>query len=326
MPTRQRPFIGVDLGGTKIQVGVVDANNDIVGRARAKTRSEDGLETVIDRIAGVVHEAIEKAGLRAGDAGGLGIGAPGTVNVKKGIVLKAVNMRWDHVPLAELLGKRVNMPVYVENDVNVGTWAEHVLGAGRQFDDLLGIFVGTGIGGGLVLNGELYQGGLMGAGEIGHTIIHADAPVGRQTLENNASRTAVANLIAQLIQSNHPSVVAELTDGRLDEIRSKVLTKAIEQGDPMTCRVVRQSARYVGIAVANAVMLLSLPCIVVGGGLPEALGEQYVKWVRTAFSRRVFTPEMQKCVVLLSQLGDDAGVYGAALLAREQLKKKTKKM
>ena len=320
------PFIGVDLGGTKIQVGVVDAKDNIVGRARTKTRSEDGLEAVIDRVAGVVREALQEAGLKPGDAGGVGIGAPGTVDVKKGIVLNAVNLRWNHVPLAELLGKQVNVPVYVENDVNVGTWGEYALGAGQKFDDLLGIFVGTGIGGGLVLNGELYQGGLMGAGEIGHTIIHADAPVGRQTLENSASRTAVANLIAQLIRSNHPSVVAELTEGKLDEIRSKVLTRAVEQGDPMTRRVVRQSARYVGIAVANAVMLLSLPCVVVGGGLPEALGEQYVKWVRTAFTRHVFTPEMRKCAVLLSQLGDDAGVYGAALLARKQFGGKTKKM
>lgn len=317
-----RHFIGVDLGGTNIQTGVLDGKDKIVGRSKTKTKAEQGSDEVIKRIAKSVHDAIDDAKLKPDDIAGLGIGAPGAADYKKGVVINAVNLRWNNFPLAKELEKALKLPVTIDNDVNVGVWGEHVAGAGKGFDEMIGVFVGTGIGGGLVLRGSLYHGHFLTAGEIGHTVVHADAPLGRRTLENCASRTNVVNLLTQLILANHDSKVLDIAGGDLGDIRSKTLSKAVGDKDKLTIEVIRSTARYVGVSIANMVTMLSLPCAVVGGGLAEALGDTYVDWVREAFEEAVFPPELKACKVLTSKLGDDAGVMGAALIARERLRDK----
>ena len=314
-----RHFIGVDLGGTNIQTGVLDGKDKIVGRSKTKTKAEQGSDEVIKRIVKSVNDAIDDAKLKLDDVAGLGIGAPGAADYKKGVVINAVNLRWNNFPLAKELEKALKLPVTIDNDVNVGVWGEHVAGAGKGFDEMIGVFVGTGIGGGLVLRGTLYHGHFLTAGEIGHTVVHGDAPLGRRTLENCASRTNVVNLLTQLILANHESKVLDITDGNLGDIRSKTLSKAVADKDKLTIEVIRSTARYVGVSIANMVTMLSLPCAVVGGGLTEALGDTYVDWVREAFDDAVFPPELKACKVLASKLGDDAGVIGAALIARERL-------
>lgn len=319
MAKQERAFIGVDLGGTNIQAGVLGGKGQLLARGSVKTKAEGGSKAVIRRIADLVEQVIADSGIRRSRLGGLGIGAPGAIDITRGVVIEAVNLRWNNYPLARELSKATGLAVTVDNDVNMGTWGEHQLGAGRGQSDMLGIFVGTGIGGGLVLNGELYHGRLMTAGEIGHEVIRADAPLGRRTLENVASRTAVVNLLTQLIQANHKSLLVDLTGGDLTKIRSKVLAEALEKRDELTVSVVRQAATYVGIAAANAVTLLSLPCVVIGGGMASALGRPYLEWVREAFMERVFPRKLRKCRVVLTRLHDDAGVVGAALLARQRL-------
>ena len=315
----EMPYVGVDLGGTNIQAGVLSAKNKTLARVAVKTKAETGSDQVIRRVVKAVDEAIAEAGLKKADVGGMGIGAPGAINVKKGLVIEAVNLRWKNYPLAEVLRETLKMPVTVDNDVNVGAWGEHQEGAAKGFDDMLGVFVGTGIGGGLVLKNKLCHGHFMTAGEIGHTVMRADAPLGRRTLENLASRTAVVNLLTQLIKSNHPSVLLELSGGDLTKVRSRLLSEAIAKNDPLAVDVVRQSAVYVGVAVANVVTMLSLPCVVIGGGLASALGQRYVDWVRAAFKEHVFPRELHACKVVATKLHDDAGWVGAALLARQRL-------
>lgn len=312
-------FVGVDLGGTNVSAGVCDAKNNVIAREKKKTKAEEGGGAVIERICKVVQEALGKAGLALTDIGGVGIGAPGAVDINKGTVLNAVNLRWKDFPLAAELKSKLKVPVTVDNDVNVGTWGEHVAGAAQEFDDLLGIFVGTGIGGGLIIGGKLYHGHYFTAGEIGHTILFGDAPLGIRTLENRASRTAVVNQLKELILANHESKITKLVDGNLDEIRSSVLAKAIKEDDKLTIEVAKQSARYVGIAIANTLTLLSLPCAVVGGGAMEAMGEPYLKWIRQSFEEHVFPEKLRAAKIIQSSLGDDAGVVGAAHLARLRL-------
>jgi glucokinase len=319
MPKCDQPVLGVDLGGTNIQAGILDADNKILVRAAVKTKPESGADGVVKRIARLADDLLAKAGLKRGDVAGLGIGAPGAIDIRKGIVLTAVNLRWSNFPLADALCKELGLAVTLDNDVNVGAWGEHQMGAGEGFDDMLGVFVGTGIGGGIVLGGRLYYGHFQTAGEIGHTVLRADAPLGRRTLENVASRTAVTTLLTTLINSHHPSLITDLTQGDLTKMRSKVLATALEQKDPLTVRVVADAARYVGVAVANAVTLLSLPCVVIGGGFATAMGEPFLAQVRNTFDELVFPPQLQACQVHLSKLGDDAGVAGAALLARQRL-------
>lgn len=312
-------FVGVDLGGTNIAAGACDAKNKLLAREKKKTKAEDGGDAVIERIVKTIEEALEKANLKMADIGGVGIGAPGAVDIKKGAVINAVNLRWKDFPLASALKEKLNVPVTLDNDVNVGTWGEHVAGAAKGFDNVLGVFVGTGIGGGLILGGELYHGHYFTAGEIGHTILFSDAPRGLRTLENRASRTAVVNLLKQLILSNHESVIPKLVDGDLDDIRSGILAKALKDDDGLTIEVLKQTARYVGIAIANTITMLSLPCAVVGGGAMEALGEPYLKWIRQAFEEHVFPERLRSAKIIQSSLGDDAGIIGAAALARQRL-------
>lgn len=316
-------YIGVDLGGTNIQAGLVDGSSlAVLFREKKKTKAEAGPEAVVGRIAECINKVIEEAQLRVTDISGIGIGAPGAVDVSNGMVLNAVNLRWKNYSLVRAMKQHTTTPVVVDNDVNVGAWGEYVAGVGkrRKVNDMLAVFVGTGIGGGLVLNGDLYHGHFMTAGEIGHTVIHADGPLGRRTLENAASRTAIGNQLRELILANHKSLIQELTGDDLSRMRSKVLSQAVAEKDPLTLEVVGQSALYCGIAIANMVTMLSLPLVVIGGGVAEALGETYVGWVRKAFSQYVFPVELKSCQIELSALGDDAGIVGAAALARDRLK------
>lgn len=318
MASPSRYFIGIDLGGTNIQAGVVDEHGQIIARDRKKTKATRGADAVIERTATLVERLIEEAALERAAIGGVGIGAPGAIDVESGVVLNAVNLRWTDLPLADRLSERLALPVILENDVSAGAWGEHVAGAARGYEDLLAVFVGTGIGGGLVLGGRLYRGAHSTAGEIGHTLLAADAPLGHRTLEELASRSSIVHRLVGLIESNHPSLVTERVEGQWHKIRSRVLADAAAEGDPLTLTLLSEAARYVGTALANAVTLLSLPCTVVGGGLVDALGEPWVEQVRQSYRERVFPAQLGDYPILLSELGDDAGLVGAGLLAAER--------
>ncbi len=321
MMGKEELYVGVDLGGTNIQSGLVKSDGTILARDKRKTKAEGGDAVVVERIAEAVAKLVKGADVDMGDVAAVGVGSPGAIDDTKGIVLTSPNLRWNNFPLAEVLGKHLKPPVVVDNDVNVGAWGEYIAGAGRELDirDMLAVFVGTGVGGGLILNGELYRGHHRTAGEIGHTVLHANGPLGRRTLENFASRTAVVNLLRELIAANHPSVLAETAGPDLAQARSKVLKQAVEQGDALSIEVIRNAARYVGISIANVVTLLSLPAVVLGGGLTEALGQQFVDWVQEAYNEVVFPADLRQCQLLAGTLGDDAGLVGAALLARAKL-------
>ena len=309
--------VGVDLGGTNIQAGLVNHDGRILARDSTKTKAEEGEDTVVDRLCKLVEKVVDQGGEKLKNLDAVGVGAPGAIDFERGIVLNAVNLRWRDFPLSEVVGKALGRPVVIDNDVNVGAWGEYQAGAGRGFDDQFSMFVGTGIGGGLILGGRLFHGPHGTAGEVGHTVLHAGGGVGRLTLEQWASRTAVVDLITQMVRANRPSVVTELTGGDFSKIRSKVLSEAYADGDPVVCEALNQAARDIGYAAANAVTLLSLPCVVLGGGLVEAIDPQWVDRVREAFMQVVFPESLKECQIRSSTLGDDAGVIGAALLARD---------
>lgn len=315
---KPKPIIGIDLGGTNMQIGVVDADGAVIGRARKKTQALEGRAKVIDRIVDGIQSACEDAKLSVKQCAGLGIGAPGAIDPHRGVVLEAVNLRWNDVALADILADRLSIPVIVDNDVNVAIFGEWKMGAGRGVSELLGVWIGTGIGGGLILNDRLYEGAMFTAGEIGHTIFFPGAPLGSRTFEENCSRTAVADRLVRLIKANHPSRLADAVLAG-ETIKSKLIAEAYESGDALTRDVVDQVARFVGIAVANVVTLLSLPRVILGGGLTEAIGKPFVSEVKKSVKEHVFPDRCRQVEIVASTLEDDAGLIGAALLARQKL-------
>lgn len=313
-------YFGIDLGGTNIQAAIYDtAKQEIVIRDGTKTKATEGSDAVLARIVKLCNKLMDKAGLKPDDIAGLGIGAPGAIDFDHGLVLDAPNLGWVDYPLQKELGKLLPFPVVIDNDVNVGAWGEYQAGAGKGHDEQVAVFVGTGVGAGLIINGKLYQGTGHTAGEIGHMIVGGRGRLGHRTVEDLASRTSMVRRIRQMIESNHPSVVPELVEGDLTRIRSKVIAQAYAQGDPLVVEVVEDAATYIGMSIASVVTLLSLPCVVLGGGASEALGKPWLKLVRLSFEQHVFPGKLKDTKIVLSELEDNAGPIGAALLAADTL-------
>jgi glucokinase len=314
--------IGVDLGGTKILAGVVDSTGGILNRAKRKTRAERGVEAVIERIGRTVRKAAEKAELGFDRVERLGIGAPGALDAATGVVAEAPNLDWKDVPLKELLEKDLGIPVTVENDVNAGTWGEYRLGAGVGVRDLVGIFVGTGIGGGLVLDGRLYRGSRGKAGEIGHIKIASEGPkcgcgqVG--CFESLAGRLAIQGMFEDAAKKGRESSVLRAVDGDTSKIRSGAIAEGYTSGDKLTRKILEKVIPRLAEGVAGAAALLNPEMVVLGGGLIEALPDEFFQDLLDAIGRHTFEPSLEGLQIKRAVLGDDAVLLGAASLAREE--------
>ena len=308
--------IGIDLGGTNMQLGVVDASGKIVGRCKRKTRAEIGLEGVIERLTESVQRVCDDAKIALDDVSAVGIGVPGAIDMPKGVVLEAPNLQWFDVPIRDLLAKAFGRPTVVDNDVNVAVWGEANVGAAKGHRNVFGAWVGTGVGGGLVLDGKIWHGPTFTAGEIGQTIVTPDGNPSKRILEHHSSRTGMVHTLELLLLKYPQSRLVRQRDENDGRIGSSQIADAYAEGDPAAVEVVEHGAALLGVAVANVVTLLSIDCVVLGGGVTEAIGEPFVKLVRKAFERDVFPARLRDCRIRMTELCDDAGVIGAALLAR----------
>lgn len=315
--------IGVDMGGTKILSAVIDAEGNILGTAKVPTKADRGPSVVIDRIADSIRKAINKSGVATSSIQAVGIGAPGPLDPATGVVIFAPNLRWKNVRLKEELEARVGFPTFVDNDVNVGTLGEHVFGAGQGFQNVVGIFVGTGIGGGIILQGELFHGASKTAGEIGHIIVKAGGPRcgcgTRGCLEAIASRTAMTKQFQKAIKKGQKSVLSELTGGDLSAIRSGVLAKAIRLNDKLTLKVIKKTTKYLGVGIGSIVNFLNPEMIVLGGGVVEALDDTFLNDIRAAAEKYALPNTLSGVQIVPAKLGDNAGILGAAALARQRI-------
>jgi len=324
--SKDKPVVGMDLGGTKILAGVVDAKGKILGQAKRATKPEGGVESVVDRMAKTVCEAIEAAGLREDDIAAVCSCAPGTIDAAQGVVRFAPNLHnWENVPLGKLLGDALNLPAFIENDVNLGTLGEYVLGAGQGISSVVGIFVGTGIGGGLILDGKLWGGWRGGAGEVGHTVVLAEGPVcgcgSRGCAEALASRTAIERDIWAGIKAGRPSLIPEIMkkDSR-QRLTSGALAEAYNRGDPLVREVIGRAQFYLGVLVGNLVNIIDPQMVIIGGGVTEALGDAYLDPIRpVAYQYFINKRGAQEVAIVPAKLGDYAALLGAAVYARQRL-------
>jgi len=308
-----RPVIGVDLGGTHMQVGVVDRSGRIVRREGKLTRAERGPAGVIAAIADAVREVAAHAGPGLSGIGAVGIGAPGAIDSAGTMVLEAPNIGWKNVPLQRLLTEALGgMPVMVDNDVNAAVLGENRFGAGKNAPDVVGVWVGTGIGGGIIRGGKVDRGPLGSAGEIGRMVLFPDLPIDQCQMEYHCSRMHVGRQIAEAMGKGKevpaPPSASDMTGARMAEMYAA--------NDPVARPIIDRSADLLGMSIGNVVTLLSIPVVVLGGGMAEALGTPYADRIALAARKWVFPRSLAPHIDLrLTELRENAGLLGAAALA-----------
>lgn len=312
--------IGIDLGGTKALAGVVGADNAIIGQAKISTRKKRDAEGLLADVAACARSAAESAGIPFSAVRTVGIGVPGPVDPATGTVGNAPNLGWLDVPVQAILERELGVTVTVGNDVRVATLGEHQLGAGRGNSRVVTFFIGTGIGGGLVLDGKLYQGAHNAAGEIGHTFIAPGGPrcgAGHSgCLEAMASRTAIQRDILNAVKQGKKTALTHIVAGNLSSMKSSDLAEALAQDDKVTKRVLKRAAEYLGYGIASAVNLFDPDIVILGGGVVEALGETFVNRAVKVARPNYICEAARTTPIVRAALGDDAGMLGAALLAR----------
>ena len=310
---------GVDLGGTKIQT-VVLRNEEVVGSARVLTPQTGDPGDVIDAIVGTIRTSLEAAGEVESDLRGIGIGTPGEVDATAGAVLLAANVPGfsERVELGPLVSTQLgNAKVTVGNDVNVGVLGEYERGAGRPYENLLGVWVGTGVGGGLIIRGKLYDGRGAG-GEFGHMVVKPGGlrcSCGRHgCVEAYAGRVSMERRARQLVKRGHKTELFRIMEKHeRTRLSSGVFARALEQGDKMAKELIDDAAWALGIGMASAQNLLDLEAVIVGGGLGDRLGQPFVDQIVEQMAPHLFAEEAP--VVLGTELGDLSGAVGAAVLA-----------
>jgi glucokinase len=312
---------GIDLGGTKIQAVVVDGDNQVVGQSRRPTPTAGGPSGVADEIAGALREAADGAGVETSALGGIGVGSPGKVDDSAGTVTGAKNLPdWaGSFDLRSALEDACGAPVALGNDVQVATDAEFELGAGRPYRSLLGVFWGTGVGGGIVLDGKPWI-GRDAAGEIGHVVVKmggAICPCGREgCMEAYAGRYAMELRARKEVERGEKTVLFKIMEERgRTRLTSGVWSRALDRGDVLAERLIERAIRALGAGIASTQNVLDVEAVIIGGGLGLRLGQPYVDRIRAAMVPHLFADENMPAVELAA-LGDLGGAIGASLLAR----------
>jgi glucokinase len=310
---------GIDLGGTKIQTAIVGAEGEIRGEARHPTPQDGGPKAVAAEMAAALREAADAAGIETDSLSGVGVGSPGDADERTGVVSAARNIPgWDgSFPLGETLSTALGTRVLVGNDVQVATNAEFQLGAGKPYGSILGVFWGTGVGGGLILDGKPWL-GRGAAGEIGHTVIKrggARCPCGqRGCLEAYAGRGAMEARARKEIKKGAESKLFEIAEehGR-DRLSSGIWERALEHDDELAHKLIKRAVKALGTGMASAQNLLDVEAIVFGGGMGLRFGEHYREKLVAEMRQHLFVPDNPP-EFLVAELGDLGGAIGASLL------------
>ncbi len=313
-------WVGFDLGGTKMLAAVCDSEFQVIGRKRKNTKGHEGAEAGISRIRSTIEAAVEDAELTFDRIAGIGIGVPGPLDLDAGVVLETPNLGWRDVPVCDLLEQQFGVPVVLVNDVDAGVYGEYRLGGAQGARCVVGLFPGTGIGGGCVANGEIWRGKKLSCFEVGHMCVQPGGPIcgcGRRgCLEAVASRLAISAECAKAAYRGQAPNLQRLAGTDLSNIRSGVLAEAIKLGDTIVEDIVRDAARKLGSACGAIVNLLAPDVILLGGGLVEALPGLMTEEVRCAAEEQAMPAYRKTFKISVATLGDFASVKGAAAWAQ----------
>ncbi len=314
----KQALAGIDIGGTTIKFGLVDPRGKILFKDQKPTVVGRGAEPLLHLISNIAESLLYHAAEEELEVRWLGVGTPGAVEPKTGkIIGPSPNITgWEGTELGGTLKKRINLPVFVDNDVNVMALAEARFGAAMSFRTAVCIAMGTGVGGGIVIDGKVLQGASGGAGEIGHMVIDPNGPScrcgARGCLEAYCSSAAIISRANQLLKNELTPVFQEVLEGKLENLNIRKLFVAYKAEDPIARQVVTETAEYLGMGLANVVTLLNPEIVVIGGGIADGGG--IIDEVSTVIRKRALRPAGEVVRIVKASLGNDAGFIGASLL------------
>lgn len=310
-------YIGIDLGGTKIAGGLVDDDGIIIKKNSVPTRSERGSDAVIEDIYNLIENLIENQ--LQSTIKGIGIGIPGIADPRTGEVIVCVNLNWYNVPLKEKLSDKIALPIYIDNDATVAGVAEFTVGQKGQYKDAVMLTLGTGVGGGVMIDGKVVSGHHGIGSELGHMIIGESlytCNCGRNgCLETFASSTAIIHYAKYLLQNGTKSLIMDYVDGDLSMIDGEVIFKAAQNGDEVASAIVNRMVKYLSIGIMNIVSTIDPEIVVLGGGLSHA-GDFLIKKVNAKLETLKYFKAIECAKVEISKLKNDAGIIGAAMYAK----------
>lgn len=312
--------IGVDLGGTNIVSAIVNYQGEIVNSLKVPTLAERGKEATIKKIIEAIHKNIVQSSVAPDNIIGIGIGAPGPLDIKRGIINFAPNLPgWRDVPLRKILEDEFNIKVVLENDANAAAWGERCFGAGQGVNNLVCFTLGTGIGGGIIIDGKIYHGNNYGAAELGHMTVNKDGPrcnCGNYgCLEAYSSATGIKNRIKNRIKEGIKSKFLNFDndDELFESLRLKLIFETARKGDKLTKSVVEEAISYLGIAIANIANILNPEMVVLVGGITNE-GDKLLIPLKREVRKRAFYSNYKFLKIVIGKLDGNAGVLGAAAL------------
>lgn len=313
-------YIGVDLGGTNIAAGLVDENGVLIHKDSTPTGRERSYKDIIKDMADLINKIIIDAGKNIDEIKAIGIGSPGTPNDEEGILVYANNLtNFINVPLRTELQKHINLPVILDNDANCAALAESVAGAAKNEKNSIMITLGTGVGGGIVLDGKLYSGFNYSAAEMGHMVIISggeQCTCGRKGCwESYASATGLIQQTKVAASSDKASIINDLVEGDLSKVSARTAFDAAKKGDKTALKVVSQFIEYIAEGLINIINIFAPEVVVIGGGISKE-GEYLLKPLRELVYKDVYFKEEPQTQIRAAQMGNDAGIIGAAMLGK----------
>ncbi len=320
MPTPDALYGAIDLGGTKVRALVADLDGRVHGYDLRPSDTSRGLEPTLARMLESLAAAAAEAGVAAGDLKGLGIASPGAIDVERGVVSGAPQLPgWRDVPLAKVMGQRLGMPVWVENDATAAALGEHRYGAGKGTRHMVYLTISTGVGGGLIIDGRLYRGATGAAGELGHVILDPDGPpcrwCGRGCLESFSSGTAIARRGEEAVAAGEAPALAQLREAE-GPVTAEMMARAAQAGDEASRRAFEEAGRYLGIALANFINIFNPDAIVIGGGVSRSAG-LFLPQARRQMEALAIRESLQCVRLELAALGERSGLLGMIARMRE---------
>lgn len=311
--------IGIDLGGTNIKVGIVNENYEIISRASVKTNLPRPAEGIVDGICEAVDIALKGANISLDDVTAVGIGTPGAANRSTGMVLYSNNLGFNNVPLGNMLKERLNKEIYVENDANAAAFGEYLAGGGKGYENVVVITLGTGVGGGIIIDGKIYTGFNFCGAELGHTVIEYNGrpcSCGRKgCFEAYSSATALITATKKAMEQDKGSKLWEIA-GSLDNVDGKTAFDGMRDNDETAKKVVREYIEYLGCGLTNMVNIFQPQVLLIGGGVCKE-GDNLVKPIEEIIRKEAYCIDPNSSTKLdVCKLGNDAGIIGAAFLCR----------